>query len=165
MNRVQFLATGPKLLKAGVRAIEPVIEELIQQAECEIHIVAYMFTTQALHILDLLEKAAERGIKITIVINRLASQEEQVRARLEFLNHKFHYVRLVNFSDISGGQLHAKIVAVDRKRAVIGSANLSKGGMVTNYEIGVLIEGESVWKLAQLIDFFVNEFAASTYSD
>ena len=155
MSGVWILATGPELLKEGVRGIEPVIEELIASARSEIYIVAYLLTRQAARILDLAEKAAERGVRVTIVINRLEAQDESIRSRLNFLRGSSPRITVYNFSDPAGRQLHAKVVIADRRRAVIGSANLSWGGMVTNYEIGIMLEGDAVWKLAALIDSFI----------
>lgn len=48
MNKVQILATGFEFMKEGIRGIEPVIEELINSAQEEIHIMAYIFTPSAL---------------------------------------------------------------------------------------------------------------------
>lgn len=76
MSMVQILAKGPELIKNGARGIEPVIEELINSSEKEIHIMAYIFTPSALHILHLLDQAAERGVRITVVVNRKDSQDE-----------------------------------------------------------------------------------------
>ncbi len=156
MKNVQILATGPELIKEGIRGIEPVIQEIISQAQNEIHLTAYLITPQAASILDMLEMAAGRGVKITIVINCLESQDDKIKTRLKKLNERFSHVKIINFCDSEGRQLHAKVIICDRKKAVIGSANLSWGGMVTNYEVGVLVEGEPAWRLAQLIDFFVS---------
>lgn len=155
MNDVQILATGSEFLKTGVRGIESVIEELIRRAEREIHIVAYLFTSQATHILNLLEKKAEEGVKIVLVINRLETQDETIRSKLRHIQASFPFIKIVDFHDSEGRQLHAKLIISDRSRAVLGSANFSWGGMVTNYEIGVLLEGEPAWKLAELVDLFV----------
>jgi len=155
LNDVWILATGPELLREGVRGIEPVIEELIASARSEIHIVAYLLTRQAARILDLTEKAAERGVRVTIIINRLETQDEFIRSKLNFLRRSSSNITVYNFSDLAGRQLHAKVIIADRIRAVIGSANLSWGGMVTNYEIGVMLEGDAVWKLAALVDSFI----------
>jgi len=48
--------------------------------------------------------------------------------------------------------LHAKVVVVDRKKAVLGSANFSWGGMASHYEIGVFLEGDEAWTLGKLVD-------------
>lgn len=156
MNKVQILATGLEFMKEGIRGIEPVIEELINSAQKEIHIMAYIFTPSALHILHLLNHAAERGVKITMVVNCIEFQDEQIKAWLNSASKKFPHVRVVNFCNPGDRQLHAKVIASDRRRAVIGSANLSWGGMVANYEIGILFEGDLAWKLAELIDMFIS---------
>jgi len=45
-------------------------------------------------------------------------------------------------------KLHAKIYAIDGKKALITSSNLTQGGFVENIEAAMLIEGET--KIAQL---------------
>ena len=156
MTEVMILATGPELVRDGARAIEPVIEELMLDAKAEIHIVAYLFTSQASRFLRLLRETAERGIRLTIVVNHLEAQDRTVRDRLLFLAEKFAHVTVTSFTK-NGAQLHAKTVVADRKRAVVGSANFSWGGMTTNYELGVLLEGDAAWDLARLIDLLATK--------
>jgi len=48
--------------------------------------------------------------------------------------------------------LHAKVIVADRKKAILGSANFSWGGMSSHYEIGVLIEGKDARTLSELVD-------------
>lgn len=139
-------------MKQGVRSAEPVIEEIIINASKEIQILAYVFTSKAIHILNQVEHAAKRGIKITIIVNDLQSQEGVIKAKLKTMEVSFPHVQVFNFTDNTKKQLHAKIVVVDREKAVIGSANFSWGGMYSNYEIGLLVEGEPAWKIAQLVD-------------
>lgn len=43
-------------------------------------------------------------------------------------------------------QLHAKLYVVDRKEAIIASANLTKGGIEGNYEVGVWMNDPMVMK-------------------
>ena len=152
MSEIQILATGPELVKEGVRAIEPVVQEIMLGASKEIQIVGYVFTPHANQVLGLAQRAAEKGITVTFVVNNLDSQNEKVRFELLRLRNNYSRVRVVDFHDKEGRQLHAKVVVVDRQSAVIGSANFSWGGMVANYEIGVLIVGDAAWKLAQVID-------------
>jgi cardiolipin synthase len=52
--------------------------------------------------------------------------------------------------------LHAKALIIDRKKAIIGSANLSWGGMFSNHEIAVLLEGKEMWSLASLLELLAN---------
>jgi phosphatidylserine/phosphatidylglycerophosphate/cardiolipin synthase-like enzyme len=156
VSAVHILATGLEFIRAGTRGVEPVIEEIIHDAREEIQLMTYSFTPRAQRIMALLEKAAERSIKVTIIVNRLDLQEDKIKHKLRFLKQEYaDNVHLVDFSDANGRELHAKVVVVDRKKTVIGSANLSGRGMVHNYEIGVLIEGQKAWEMARLIDSFV----------
>jgi len=151
---VSLLATGLESLEPSIRSIDVVIQELIQEARNELHVTAYLLTTGASHIIERLEEAAKRGVRITFLVNRLEKQHPLVRKKLKILD-RHPNVDVVSFIDPRGGHLHAKVVVMDRTKAVIGSANLSWGGMVTNYEIGVLLQGEVAWKIAELIDKLV----------
>ena len=51
-----------------------------------------------------------------------------------------------------GGLLHAKIIVIDRKFALIGSANLSHHGLFSNYEIMIKVTGSAAADIANLLD-------------
>jgi len=152
MSNVQILVTGRRLMGSGFRAIEPVVEELIRSARSEIHIAAYLFTGSLGAIFGLLAEALEKGVRVTMVINRIDRQPSEVRTWLVSLGEKFPHARIVDFSDAQGSDLHAKVIVADRQEAVVGSANLTWGGMVANHEIAVLLRGKDAWYLASLIE-------------
>jgi cardiolipin synthase len=153
-DRITLLATGLEMLDPSIRSIDSAVQELICEAKDEILIVAYVLTGAASGIIDRLRGSAERGVRITVLIDSLERQEGAVIEKLKLLA-RHPNVQVLSFSDPRGGHLHAKAIVADRRRAVIGSANLSWGGMVANYEVGVLIEGETAWKLAKVIDRLV----------
>ncbi len=157
---VEILATGQELIEGGTRAFEPVIEETIKGAKKEVQVLAYVFTPHAGRILDLLENVSERGIAVTLVLNSIGSQDKSVRLQLGRIA-KFQHVRIYDFAGKEGKQLHAKVIVADRNRALVGSANLSWGGMFGNYEVGVFLEGHAAWKLAGLIDTLVDKAGTS----
>jgi cardiolipin synthase len=153
VNDVEVLATGPQFIKSGIRGIEPVIEELIVGASDEIQLTAYVFTAKARHILELIEEAAEKGIKITMIVNNLEDQHKVIKNKLKELQEKYRHVKVRDFvRSHDNQQLHAKVVVVDRARAVVGSANFSWSGMYGNYEIGLLVRGKHAWELGKVID-------------
>jgi cardiolipin synthase len=152
MTRIEILGTGPQLLSRGLRGIEPVIEEIITDATSEIQILAYLFTPQAIHLLDLLGKAAGKGVRITIVVNSLNSQHVAIANKLKSLASRYPHFKLVDFRGQENRQLHAKLVITDRKKAVLASANFTWGGLYANYEVGLLVEGDLAWKLAEIVD-------------
>ena len=54
-----------------------------------------------------------------------------------------------------GKIFHAKLVVVDRTTALVGSANISKGALVSNYEIMLKISGDAVSSLSLMLDNLV----------
>ena len=151
MGRIVLLATGERLVGEGVRAFDAVIAGLLETARREIQIAIYRIDASALPLLDLLEQAAAREVWILILVSALEDQPAPVRERLESMGRRPR-VRVVDFRRAAGGLLHAKVVLVDRERAVIGSANLTWGGLVANHELGVLIEGPEAWEIGRLLD-------------
>jgi phosphatidylserine/phosphatidylglycerophosphate/cardiolipin synthase-like enzyme len=99
LNDIEILATGSEFVKGGVRGIEPVIEEIIMKAEKEIQIIAYLFTVNTLHLISLLEKAAKKGIKITIVVNRLQIQSSPIKLKLDELSKFYSNINIIDFID------------------------------------------------------------------
>lgn len=160
--RTEIIVTGPELIKSGVRGIEPVLEEMINSARSEIQVMAYLLTPSSMHILELLERAAGKGVRIVLLVNDVKSQNALIVSRLKSLSAKFPHVKVMNFIDPKKRQLHAKVIIADRKRAIVGSANLSWGGMYSNFEIGIFVEGEPAWQLAAIVDLLSNYASALT---
>ena len=48
--------------------------------------------------------------------------------------------------------LHAKLVVVDRKTALVGSANISKSALVSNYEIMLKVSGRAATEISLMLD-------------
>lgn len=163
MNKIQILATGPEFLKEGIRGTAPVIEEMIKNSEKEIQIMAYVISLHASKFLDLLDDALKREVKITIILNKIGEQDEKIKTKIKKMKKQYKKLNVVDFTDSEGGDLHAKVIVVDRKKAVIGSANFSWHGMSHNYEIGVHLEGNSAWKLGKIIDEMEEKFEKRSY--
>lgn len=155
VSSVQILATGAKFLHHNLQGTGPAIEDIISEAKNEIHILAYVITTRANRMLKLLNESLDRGVKVTIVVNKLDEQHKSTRTMLERMSKKHKYLNVTSFEP-PNGDMHAKVIIADRNRAVIGSANFSLGGMRKNYEIGVKIEGAAAWQLSKLIDSLVD---------
>lgn len=154
----QLLVTGNKFTGRGFRAIEPVLMEIVQSAREEIYVAAYVVTPLATRLLDMLEKALEKGIRVTAVIDDLENQPSEINKKLRNMSDKFKNMRLVSFCDPEGGHLHAKAIIVDRRVAVIGSANLTWGGLVANHELAFLVYGDEAWNIASLLDAITPEY-------
>ncbi len=153
MSDMEILATGRLFVKHNrVRATQPVIERLLLNVKKSIHMLAYKLGPN-MEMWNLLEAKIKYGCDATIILS-MDDQVQPVRRRLHKMAHQYQgNLHLMDFKNPEGGLLHAKVLVVDRKAAVLGSANFSKGGFDDHYEIGLLIENEdTTWQLADLID-------------
>ncbi|WP_299030001.1 phospholipase D family protein [uncultured Thermanaerothrix sp.] len=163
MGRVVLLATGERLVGKGVRAFNSVLEEVLRSASREIQIAVYRIDTSAMPLLDILEEAARKGVRVLIILSAMDEQPAGIRKRLE-RSGRSGGVRVVDFRSGGGGLLHAKTVVVDRQRAIIGSANLTWGGLIHNYEIGILVEGPEAWEIARMLDILAEAGCPEIYA-
>lgn len=161
MSEARILATGPELLGQGVCGIAPEVEDMIASSKTEIQILAYVISASANAFLNLLEDALRRHVRLLIVINKINDQDRTVVRKLKSMDKKYAGLRVVGLKLPNGGDLHAKVIVSDRKKAIVGSANFSWHGMSHNYEIGVLLEGSSAWKLGKMVDELVEGTAVS----
>ena len=149
-NRVYIVTTGFEFSGLGLRSIQSTIEEMIMDSQHEIIIATYAITGRVEELFRLLEDAASRGVNITIMINHLSEQPEEVRGLLLSLSRRYPNVTIYDFYEVNRA-MHMKVVAVDRKRAFIGSANITWRGMTENLEVGVVVEGESAEKISNAL--------------
>lgn len=154
VDHVSLAVTGPGWLGSGVPAVERVLAELIASAQQEIMLTAYSITPGSDRIWAELEHALVTGIRVTVVVDRFGEQHEDARSLLYRLaTAHADVLSLFDFggNDASSG-LHAKVLVVDRKVALVGSANLSLRGMVTAHEMATIVRGPTADRIAQRID-------------
>lgn len=150
---VRVVATGSSWTGNGVSSIYTVTEKLISHARKEIHVTAYALGQEASAIVDLLESKAREGVEILIVVNRLENQPLAMVNRLRGLQRGLPTFDVYSFGTTSNGaELHAKLLVVDRREALVASSNLSWHGLVGNHELGILVQGAPAAKIARLID-------------
>jgi len=152
MNNIAVLATGRCLMSGKVRSFDSAVEELLNESKSELHLLIYSFTE--LRVLRSLEKAVERGIKLKMIVNK--QDRPDIKKRLQKMTKKSN-CSIIWFPATEYRQLHAKVLVGDRNIAIVGSANLSRRGMISNYEIGLLVSGKPAWELAKSIDNLGNE--------
>ncbi|MEW6505537.1 MAG: phospholipase D-like domain-containing protein [Chloroflexota bacterium] len=153
MNDVTVLVTGLAWMGGGVRSIESALNELLQSAQNEVLITAYTISNISDRVSGKLEIALSRGATVHLIVNRLNTQPKTAFESLKSLGDKYPYFHMYSFeSDEESADLHAKAVVIDRKRALIGSANISFRGWTTNHELAVLITGPAAGDIARAID-------------
>lgn len=84
----------------------------------------------------------KKSIKISLVTNlttkNIVNEVTEPSALLE-LYKQFPQVKISSL-----GRLHAKVYLIDDRVGIITSANLTSGGLINNFEYGVLIDDESI---------------------
>jgi len=151
-NEVKIVVTGTDWMGGGIGSVESTLAELFKTATNEIYISAYSIGNSSDLLFEWVEKALLRGIRIKIVINRLNEQPSEVVSKLVNLANEFSYMSIFEFPSSEGVDLHAKIIVADHNRALVGSSNLSKRGIFTNYEMGILIDGQLAATVANKVN-------------
>jgi cardiolipin synthase len=88
-----------------------------------------------------LQAAAGRGVEIVLVVERHADNSAYTGASAPFPGLPALRLHWPADQREAGAALHAKIIVVDEKIALVGSANLTSRAMETNLECGILLHG------------------------
>ena len=82
------------------------------------------------------------GVEVSLITNlttqNIVNGATEPKALLE-LYKQFGQVKISSL-----GRLHAKVYLIDNRIGVITSANLTRGGLVNNFEYGVLIDDKAI---------------------
>lgn len=89
MSEAQVLVTGRHFSGFGLRAIGPVLQELVASAKDELHVMAYLLTESAAPLVDQLQSALERGIKLIVVLMGLAKHDLPVKPEVPVFARRF----------------------------------------------------------------------------
>lgn len=147
-----ILVTGPLWIRKGYRSIGVVTRELAMEAENEALMTLYTPGSTAEPAKDLLETLLRKPITVHVIVNGWSKQPEHLKRTLLDLKRKTPLrLRIYNFKTRKGCILHAKVFAIDGRKAVVGSSNLSWSGIYNNYEMAVLLEGKDAERVTHLL--------------
>lgn len=145
------------------------LSDLVEGIESELTIVSAYFVPAG-GLVDYLAGLVERGIRVRVVTNSLASNNHAIAnsawrkfrrpileagVELYEMRHDAAVKREVDIAPVDSRTLvlHSKLVLVDRRRVYIGALNMSPRSVLTNTENGVHIRDERLGEeLAQAID-------------
>ena len=158
---MRIVVSGLEWMGAGFGSIETAVDVMLHSAHSEVAVVTYSITSRATSFFDRLEECLERGVRLGMLIDKYRGQQAGARTRLAELKARYPNLKLFSFEDPHGASLHAKIIVVDRKQAVVGSANVSFNGFVRNHEFAVMMEDPAEGQaVAQAVDrLFRSPFA------
>jgi len=145
--------TGIGWSGSGFESIGSVLEQLVANSKNEILIGAYYIgSVNEDFFLNQIKRALERGVRLVMLINRYNEQPEYARRNIDRLRFAHLNVEIYSVECPEGEDFHAKLMVVDRNKAIIGSANLSWRGLACNYELGVYVEGRTADEAARALE-------------
>jgi len=149
--------TGPRVLSVPARRTDQALVEVIDAAQKELSIVSFV-AYRVPRVREAVGRAAARGAYVRIVLEspdesagkvaRASLGEVADRSgRIEF----FVWPRVRRSADDRGnrGSLHAKFAVADHTTLFVSSANLTEHALTLNLEMGVLIKGGELPRMAQ----------------
>jgi phosphatidylserine/phosphatidylglycerophosphate/cardiolipin synthase-like enzyme len=139
---VDVVWTGPDPGTGSGRLTAATVIDLIGEARHEILLVSYVTQTEP-QIDTALAAAAARGVEVTILAERQADNPAYTSSGAPFPRLQALRLYWPASQRLPGAALHAKIIVVDRRIALVGSANLTGRAMEANLECGILIRDGS----------------------
>jgi phosphatidylserine/phosphatidylglycerophosphate/cardiolipin synthase-like enzyme len=146
---LELICSGPQSRFVALRRTDQALMELVNSARHKIIIVSFA-VYKAKNILSALQKAAKRGVQISIIVESPESSEGKITfdtisalgPELRSMAKIFiwPYAKREFTPEGKYGSLHAK-VAVSDNQLYISSANLTEYAMNLNMEMGILITG------------------------
>ena len=126
-----------------------VISSLIAKAKHRVYVCSYLLLMPFL--LVQIVKAKKRGCDVKVLVD----SDDRNWKPMAYLRKNDIEVRI--WKPWGRGKLHAKFIIADKK-ALVGSANITQDAMNNNFEIMILLTGETVEELTQI---FLREFTFS----
>lgn len=122
------------------------IIEFIRSAKESIDIQMYLLTSE--EVMQELVNAAQKGVQVRIILEPRVedARKQKVFSLLSAAGCQ------VRWASQSYKLTHSKIIIVDKKRAIVGSINLSKSALTENREVAIKIEGKPVDELIRVFE-------------
>jgi len=122
------------------------IINFIDSAETSIDIEIYVLTSR--DVVEALERAKQRGVRIRIIIERntMGNGNEEIYKELAAKGFNIRYAG--SFYKLT----HSKYIIIDRKAVLVGSHNLSNSAINKNREASVIIYNSNI------VDEFLESF-------
>jgi phosphatidylserine/phosphatidylglycerophosphate/cardiolipin synthase-like enzyme len=164
---VEIVWTGPEQRVIPLRRTEQAILQVLNSARSRILLVSYAVYSIP-NIQDAVVGAAERGVKITVVVettHKLDVQSEYSTIQalggdVARCSTVYYWPKENRIDDGSGklGILHVKCAVGDGNLLFLSSANLTKYAFSLNMELGVLIKGgKAPRQVEALFDQLIHE--------
>ena len=137
-DRIDLVWTGPDVPGSFYRLTSAVVADLVDQALTEVLLISYaMYYESALT--AAIERALARGVFVQILYERNQDNPSYKGDYVPFAGMNLRRLCWPIDQRPPGASMHAKALVIDRKVALIGSANITGPAMQKNIECGVLL--------------------------
>ena len=159
MELIQTVPEETDLAVPGIKQAAATWLELVQTAQTSIDL-EQMYTSNPADrsgplepILQALEAAAARGVKIRLMLSK-AMQDTDLVTLARFRAMPGAEVRIIDYGALLGGIQHAKFWIVDSKTIFVGSQNLDYLSISQIHELGIKItHTETARRLQMVFDY------------
>jgi phosphatidylserine/phosphatidylglycerophosphate/cardiolipin synthase-like enzyme len=139
-QHIDVVWTGPDSTVHTSRLTSSVVVSLIDEATTEIILVSYATYSEP-RVTKALHRAAERRVDITLLLENHQDNPSYSGTYVPFPGLAARRWAWPAGLRDEGAALHAKVLLVDAKTALVGSANITQRAMEANLECGLLIRG------------------------
>ena len=155
----------PQSLRSKFRDLDELIRDLVASATSRLIIVSPYLSPAGMSALKSgIAISATKGAWIRIVTTGLERPEGLNRQAINVLMQGIEGDAIKKRTRLLTGSeqetlsfLHAKVIVADGARGYLGSANLSRGGLENNFEVGTALTNQQAQALDELVAFFEAE--------
>jgi cardiolipin synthase A/B len=138
---VDVVWTGPTSDVTTGRLTAAVISEILHDAAHEILLIGYAVHNDAM-VADGLAEAAQRNVAITLLLERSLDNPNYHASAYAFPGLRARRLAWpAAHRPANGAALHAKVLVVDRRIALVTTANITHWALERNLECGFLVHG------------------------
>lgn len=134
-----IIVSGSKWVQGNVLSTERAIKNLIDNTYDTLLLTIYIITNEEL--LDRIIDALNRDVNVEIFMYEGEELNSSVLNKIKDLTDIYpNLVLHISTEEF----IHAKVLVADTSNVIIGSANLTKSGLRSNYELGILLKDENI---------------------
>lgn len=138
--RIDVAWTGPTSEVTTGRLTSETIVDMLDSAQREILVVGFAVHDEP-RVTRALQAAAHRYVEITLVLERSDDNPGYSGPTKPFGDLDATRLAWPRDQRPAGAALHAKVLVIDRRWALVGSANITGRAMQSNLECGIVIRG------------------------
>lgn len=154
-RETKLAVTGNSWMVKNIGSIQSLMKETLSKSKDEVLIAAYNISGNK-EFIKMLDDLVVRGIRVTIVVNKFYKQFPYVQNILKKMCNKYSNLFIFSFEPENRNEdLHAKLIVVDHRYALVGSANLSGNGLFRNHEMMVRLSGRVAAEIGNLIEALI----------